>query len=61
MRSRLHLGNKGFGVIELAAWIVVTCFVVKVIAVTVIGAAILRADDKNLNLRGYNQIHLALR
>lgn len=54
------MNNKGFGVVELAAWIVVTAFCVKLIAVVVIGASVASQKGRRVNMLAYNEIHTAL-
>lgn len=55
------MNQKGFGIVELAAWIVVTCFVTKVLIGGLIIGAILKADAGNkLDLKAAQEIQLAL-
>ena len=54
----MRLNNKGFGIVELAAWLIVIGFLGKLVAVAVVGTSILSADK--LRLKEYEKVHLAL-
>ena len=53
------MNNKGFGVVEFAAWIIVVTFVAKLITVSVIGESVLMRKNK-LYLKEYENINLVL-